>query len=250
VDCGDVVSCPAEKICDRWAHRCYDIEGSCASAAHCPFYDGAIARVGDQTCEEELCRVRLKPIPLIPGLEPEMIVDVISPAPAESFATVEGWRLRWVGPEGAVIALVLREVPAHIDDVLAAAMWGMERASGTESATWADGVAIRAGRWTGVQATADAGTPLYALIQIVEKGTLRGASAPIPFLIGAEWPKPGMPCDDPGVIAGSCASPARLQGCDPLDRACAVVCASYRDCVEVDPSLECGQPRGGARYCE
>jgi hypothetical protein len=252
VDCGRIVAClDTTDVCDAFAHECYPFDGNCSTATDCPSFDGAIQSYADITCASGFCGVQLAPPPFPPFASSD-VEELVLAAPLDGAAvtTQDALAIGWnTSPTGTAIALVLTGVPTSDDDVLAMAVWGAATPTlGGGLLSFADGSAIVDGTWTGEPATLPTNTPLILWVEIARSGQLVAVSREIRIRIAAAWPAPGDACGDPGTIEGSCQSPIEVLGCNPATSHCAAVCESYRDCLGT--GLDCGPPRGDARYCE
>jgi hypothetical protein len=253
VDCGFVYDCLDDTtICDAWAHRCYPFDGSCATVSECPHFDGRLEEVGVTTCDGAYCRVAAQPTLPIPGLEPDGAASVQDPSEGATFASASEMVIRWAGPPGVSIVLVVAEVPESASTLLDSAIWGASVAEGGErELVLADGDAVSGGAFQhGTAAVLPTGTPLFVYVEIISGSELVAVSPLVPFMVGDTWPASGDPCAAPGNVPGDCWHPTRLQGCSPADDRCRVVCLSYRDCLDAGLALDCGQPHDGIRYCE
>jgi hypothetical protein len=195
-------------------------------------------------CQAGFCRLQARSSTRVLGLEGAE-VPVTSPTSGQPFTADADVHFAWGGPEAdASIVLVLDRAVLYSHEIAGSAVWGAVRTAVQErAASVAEGYVIRDGVWQPGPGVLPARQPLYFLAQLlVEPGKLGGASAPVPFIVGASWPEPGTACP----VDGTCLNPARPQVCS--SGTCHVVCASHLDCLPY--GLTCGSFKTGVRVCE
>ncbi len=255
VPCGSKVRCAdATAFCDAYNNICYPANGVCCVAGacgadQCPMFDRQQARVAELSCDGT-CRLSVPPPRVLDPTVPT--VDVVVPSVGQVFAE-PSVHFSWVPSDLATIVLLLNRRPSLSDDVLTHSIWGAalprHHVSGVD---WSGGVGIVNGVWQSTVPTLPADTPLFLLVQEVDEGRLRGASAPIPFGFGAPWRAPGDPCGEEGAIPGGCDSDLVPMGC--FGGTCSVLCASRADCAAAFNGgiVDCSLPSTGfvsARIC-
>jgi hypothetical protein len=194
--------------------------------------------------------------PLIPppgSLDVATIV-IADPVPGASYLEDANVDLRWTTneayPNASTIALVLDGYPRYNFDLLDRAVWGgAVPPSGRTALTIADGKVIDHGVWTQQNGTLPHDRLLTLVVEVVSEGHLLAISDVVPFAIGRSFPARGTPCD-PALGPVSCANPMEAMSCSPVTETCERVCGSFRDCLGIVPSHDCGVPRGANRYCE
>jgi hypothetical protein len=175
---------------------------------------------------------------------PAPSVVITSPAFGAEFSSSDAFAVEAAGPQGVYVFVVTSQPPKELWDLNRYAVWVATRLNPTV-VRFRDGYAPTTGA---DPMDLPANQVLYATVLRYDPAHLVGSSAPLPFVVG-RLPRPGDPCADAGVFPGTCATPARVQGCTEWGY-CDVVCASDRDCPKETTLGICGDPDSlGHRIC-
>lgn len=245
VECGFFTAClGTARICDAQSRACYPENGSCATLADCPKFDGRSAAAGAElACVEGFCRLRPAPLPLLPGLDRGRRVELSSPEAGSSYESASAVKVEWSREPGeAAVVLVLSDVPVSRSELASRTVCGI--AVGAEEEPWVTldrCRRIRDGQWMEETVALALGVPLHVVVELVTLDGLVGTSRIVPVQIQGGWREPGADCGSALAIPGPCYHPARPQAC--VDGRCRVLCASHQDCAAY--GLACSQPAGG-----
>jgi hypothetical protein len=142
-------------VCDALAHQCYPRNGRCQSEKDCPVFSRTNVNV---VCDEAgYCRWPAAAAPpTIPGLAAAGTIVIDAPAIGAMVDSEANLDIVWSAPPDlTIVALILLRIPAALDEVLDAAVWGAEVGQqAPPHLGWTDGVAIRSGMWTSSTASA------------------------------------------------------------------------------------------------
>ena len=241
--CGRTVACAStDMVCDGTSLTCFPAEGDCTTTEDCPLmFEGADGF--GLVCKSRFCRFpkpMLSSVANAPGG-----LQVLFPAPGQVLDSPEAFEAQLSGGPGLYVVVVTDVRPRSLADLKRHATW-VATILDPSFVGFADGASPSPS--TGGESL-PSGKPLFLTALSYEAGRLTATSESIPFAIGNGWKHPGVSCEDPGVVDGSCGHPERLQGCNANGR-CGVVCASHRDCPISTTSGVCAEPDAtGIRFC-
>lgn len=231
MDCSNGVACPMPDYCETQVFACYPQNGTC-NGVPCrptPDIENAHATV---TCSPSalFCILQRKAAPRPPGLSAPESLPLNSPAVAQVYAVETDITFSWQGQPATVFVYVLKDMPDTLGDIPRLALWAVSVPPNIRSVAWNEGYTVQGDRWVPPAPAAPHNVPLYYFVEAVSAEGLLASSAFVPFSIGDAWRATGAPCQDEGVVAGSCDHPSLLRSC--TNGVCTLICESNLDCTD------------------